>query len=467
GDTWSGNSIGINWNWGGTSGNPIYIGVDQGWYSGSAWARPIFSCGGAACTGASSDFFVMNESKAYNIFDNIELKGLYETPTVHPNYFDMYGTNNTVENVYVHGWTYTGTSGAGQASQIFAGTNSPGTGNIIRYDVGDGSDTNQISMFFTHSGIATAYGNVMNYMPTGLDGCGNNWHDNLFENMTVASGHQDAFLHTSSCSGTTYLVYNNLLRNSTFASSGGAGHYWLNGLGNCGAIGTPLTNCMGYFFNNLAYNNQPGNMIDAGSHFGVNLGTLYIFNNTIQCGTDTTPGDCGIGDNGNAQGGVASGGTMALNLINNHWIAADTTSVLCCSGPAGTGSHGSCYSFTCSETTPVYQTLAQAQAQGYTDASTYVFEPTESNGSTIGTGASLNSLCSAVGAIDADAGAACQEGTTYACLYNSTNHTVSCPSMAAVTRTAGAWNVGAYQFSTSTAQSSAPKAPQGLMASVQ
>ncbi|MGB7730543.1 MAG: hypothetical protein WBL50_21115, partial [Candidatus Acidiferrum sp.] len=442
GDTWSGNSIGINWNWGGTSGNPIYIGVDQGWYSGSAWARPIWTCGGAACTGANSDFFSIG-TKNYNIIDNIEVKGSYETATAHPNFFDGYGSNNIFENIYAHGWVTTIATGI--VSQVFSGLNS-GTNDVLRYNVVDGSDTAQTSMFAVHYGAPIAYGNVMRYIGTGLDGCGDIWHDNLFEYMTNVQGHQDAYLHTGSCTGTTYLVYNNVLRHTLFAGSGGAGHYWLNGLGNCGAIGTPLTNCIGYFFNNLAYDNLPGNMVNLGGHFAVNYGTIYVFNNTIECGTDSTPGDCAIGDNGNAQGGHPSHGTMAINAINNHWIAADRSSVLCCNGPAGSGSRGSCYSFTCSESNGLYQTVKTAKKKGYISASTYAFQPTQSNGSTVGTGASLNSLCTAVSAIDADAGAACKNDTSYACAYNSTNHTVICPTRTAVTRPTGAWDVGAYQF---------------------
>ena len=49
GDTWhkaSGSpGIGGSWTWGqsGTGGNPIYIGVDPTWFSGSSFARPILS----------------------------------------------------------------------------------------------------------------------------------------------------------------------------------------------------------------------------------------------------------------------------------------------------------------------------------------------------------------------------------------------------------------------------------------
>jgi hypothetical protein len=43
GDTWTTANFGVTWVWSGTVANPIYIGVDQSWFSGSAWARPIWN----------------------------------------------------------------------------------------------------------------------------------------------------------------------------------------------------------------------------------------------------------------------------------------------------------------------------------------------------------------------------------------------------------------------------------------
>jgi hypothetical protein len=383
------------------------------------------------------------------------------------------GTYQTFENLYFHGWKTSLTSGT--ASRAFSGgCGEPSTGTTVRYSVSDGSDTAQNMMTFSYPALPIAYGNVMRYMVSGLDGCGDNWHDNLFENMVsqVGGGHQDAFLQNDPCgtynSGQYYFFYNNIVRHTLFASSGGSGHVWLQGLGDCGAIGTPLTNCIGYAFNNVVYDNIPGNMVDVGSHYGVNLGTLYFFNNTVQCGTDTSAGSCEIGDNGNAQGGVAAGGTMAVNLINNHWIVASvTTSVLCCSEPAGAGNRGSCYSFTCSDTTPSYQTVTTANAQGYTDTGNFAFQPTSGSGSTVGAGTNESSLCQSISGINSDAGSACMNATSYACTYNATNHTVSCPANTAIARpTSGGWDIGAYQFS-STTQASVPGPPKGLTATVQ
>ena len=466
GDTWGAANLGVTWNWGGTATNPIYIGVDPTWYSGSSWSRPVWTCAGATCTGDSGYFFGTQTAKAYNILDNIEMTGLFETSSSHPNFVNACGQNQIFENIYIHGWSSNLTGGS--ASEGFhTGCGAASNGTTVRYSVMDGSDTAQNTGWFNHSGMPVAYGNVMRYVVTGIDGCGDNWHDNLFEYMTnqVGGGHQDGLYQYGTCDGSTALIYNNVIRHTTFSGSGGAVKLWLQGNNPCGALGTPLTDCIGYAFNNVVYDNLPGNIIDTGAHFAYNYGTWYIFNNTFDCGTDSTPGNCSIGDNGNAQDHVAANGQMALHSINNHWITTNTSSI-CCSGPAGSGSFGSCYSFTCSETSSIYQTESAASAEGYVDTGNYAFQPVNASGSTVGTGTNESSLCGTISGINAQAGAACMDDTGYACSYDSTNHAVSCPMKAAVIRPAGAWDVGAYQL-TSTTQASAPQPPQGLAASVQ
>src|ERR1019366_1064918 len=45
GDTWTSTSMPWTWgSWAGTSGSFIYIGVDQTWFTGGSWARPIITC---------------------------------------------------------------------------------------------------------------------------------------------------------------------------------------------------------------------------------------------------------------------------------------------------------------------------------------------------------------------------------------------------------------------------------------
>src|SRR5208282_1157790 len=49
GGTWT-------WQWSGSSGSPIYIGVDPAWYAGGSWARPVLTgdnpvCNSSSCSG--------------------------------------------------------------------------------------------------------------------------------------------------------------------------------------------------------------------------------------------------------------------------------------------------------------------------------------------------------------------------------------------------------------------------------
>jgi hypothetical protein len=93
-----------------------------------------------------------------------------------------------------------------------------------------------------------------------------------------------------------------------------------------------------------------------------------------------------------------------------------------------------------------------ANGQGYNDTtSTFGFEPTSAVGSTVGTGTNENSaICSAITSVNSYAGAACQNGTTFAVSYNATNHTVSFPALTVKARpSTAAWDKGAYEYNSS------------------
>lgn len=429
GDTWNGSNLGINWNWGGTATNPIYIGVDPAWYAGSAWARPIWTCGGATCTGAQTGYY-WSSTKSNVILDNIEMAGFFVDTTTNSGavVVNPCGTNQTYENIYIHGWSQspvvTNTVGSG-----FEGCNGSNlTGDVLRYNVIDGTDTAQNMMTGMYLKIPVAYGNVLKYVITCIDATGDNWHDNICDHMVSqpGGGHQDGFYHVSQVYSANSLLYNNIVSNATFAGAGGAVKFWINGNAGC-----PFASCTSYMFNNVIYNNLGPNIFDQGGHLAINYGTWYIFNNTIDCGDDATPGSCGVGDGGN------TGGTMTLTSINNHWITT---------GSSVTG----CTHFTCSSTTDLLQTQAVANSQGYNDTGVYAWLPTSASGSTVNGGTNEQSLCSTIAAISGPAGVACQNGTGYAGVYNQTTHTVSFPALALKSRpTSAAWDIGAYEYTSS------------------
>ena len=109
------------WNWtpkfSGTSGNPIYYGVDQTWWDSSvtgcatAWNRPIFDPGGAEYPNQASDpRMVYIGAHPYQTLDNFEFRGYYAdgagSPITH-DYVDFGDGGNpglVVENCYFHGW---------------------------------------------------------------------------------------------------------------------------------------------------------------------------------------------------------------------------------------------------------------------------------------------------------------------------------------------------------------------------
>ena len=458
GDTWNGTSIGITWNWAGTSANPIYIGVDPGWPA-TGWTRPIWSCGKVACTGSQTGNFIAIQ-KAYVILDNIELTGLFETSTYHPSFVSAQGIGDIAENLYMHGWGHDSTLVGQASSPAFS---SLARGSVLRYNVEDGSDTTDDMMYFTHGATPTAYGNYIRYVQTGIDGCGDNWHDNVVEyGGWPGGGHEDGLYQYAPCYATTVFMYNNIVRHFTWAGAGGDVKFWMSG--------NNFTTATGYAFNNLIYDNLTGNMVGTGGHFGpknptggcvandpnptvdCSYGTWYFFNNTVACGTDAIPAsNCQLGDSSNSQGGVKSGAYMNLHLSNNHWISSGMSSALICTQA----------SFVCTDTNSVFQTFAAANGQGYNDTSeTLAFSPPPSGkGSTVTVGTNIQTLCATIAAYDSLAGAACQNETTYACEYDATNHVVVCPTRAPIARGA-APNVGAYQFSYT--QSSTPAPPKGL-----
>ena len=420
GDTWGAANFTINWVWSGTASNPIYIGVDKAWFSGGSWARPIWN---AEQNNAAS--YMFNTGNAWIVLDNFEITGQYMCQGCDFHTISIAAANITAENFYVHGWSHAeGVTGATLGTTFWTATCGGNTaGTTVRYNVIDGSDTTKDQMTSIVFCTPNAYGNYMHFVVTGINGVGDNWHDNVIDDIRIpATGpaHQDGIFHYGPAYSQAPLIYNNIVRNATSSPSlGGAVKFWLSG-NNCNTA-------VGYAFNNIIYNNIPPNVFDTGGHFACSYGTWNIFNNTIDCGMDTSPGSCGVGDSGN------KGGTMVLHSINNHWISVSSTSLFC--------NH-----FTCDERSSMFQKVGAAKKRGYTSRSEYAFQPSSSNGSTVGKGTDQSALCTAVDAIDSNAGAACKNGTTYACAYNSTNHTVSCPAITSVKRPTGAWDVGAYQF---------------------
>src|SRR5208283_3802249 len=114
----------------GVSGNNIYFGVDQTWYTGSSWARPILNAGGTAVSSSpgGTNIFVYFGSN-YITFDNFEMTGAYwpANPTYGSNaFFNMGSSKNVdVKNCYMHGWTDQQTGGRDWGAGFLGDTHTP------------------------------------------------------------------------------------------------------------------------------------------------------------------------------------------------------------------------------------------------------------------------------------------------------------------------------------------------------
>jgi hypothetical protein len=381
----------------------------------------------------------------YVTFDNIEMTGLYwNGGQKHDDYFYVLATNFEIEHMYFHGWV-TG-SPSYDASAAFADSsngNSALAGTKFHDNIVDGSDTSE-NGFTGETNFEQVYNNYFRYVHVAVFVSSNIVHDNLVEYpvISVTGDHANSFALFSPLSGTNLLVYNNVDRN-TSSCSGCVNFYLMQDTGTNSRYAT-------YFFNNVAYNLNPSNVVDIGpSNPSGSYGSFYLLNNTIECGNDSSQVGCFA---------PVSGNTSTIYDINNHWITSGGNS---CSGVVS--------GVTCTATTTLYQTLATANGQGYNDTSeTYAFSPasgcTSSTCGTVQKGTNKQTYCTAIAAINANAGTACQSTTGYACTYNTSNHTISCPNMTSVTRpTSTAWDIGTYKHNT---QDPPPNPPQGLAAVV-
>jgi hypothetical protein len=442
GDTWIASDLGINWQWGSAS-NPIYVGVDQTWFNssvcGASWCRPIFNANHTTLAQASDDFVNIFTNANGTIFDNIELTG----QDGNGSYFLVTAPNIEIKNMYMHGWA----TGSNNDVGCVSGSGAIG-GSSFHDSICDGSDTNKNYFNGVYAELPVVYNVYIRYAVSGLLGSFNIVHDVLVEFPVISccGDHANAIFNFGPYSGTTVIMYNNVVRHTSGCS--GCVNMWFDG--NAGADSSLVS----YGFNNVLYDLNPSNIFIAGSHPPGPWGTYYFLNNTIECGTDSSlvGSQCfGNGETGN---------TLKVNSTNDHAVSSSNGSTGC------SVNGGACNSIV----TDLLQSLSTANGQGYASAQSYAFSPvgtcTSGTCGTVQHGTNEQSLCTTIGGIDAAAGAACKSDTTYAVGYNTANHTVIAPARTAVPRpTSGAWDIGAYQFSSSQAQ--APQPPANLQAAVQ
>src|SRR3990167_2065035 len=414
GDTWGNSCFEWIWSWSGTSGARIYLGVDKTWYAGGAWTLPILDAQGSDVSGGNNRMLRFNSG--YVTFDNFELTGMrwISGAPFGGSAFINAGTSQYlfIENNYLHGWTNNvSTEDVGSGIMSTSQNPSLNVGMEIRYNVFDGSDTAAVLADPNCTGAcqgslnALWYGpivhhNIIRYVSNGYIGAAQQFNDNLIEyirDSTSAGVHENAFENNADPCATGLIFYNNVIRHIK-----------------AGVTVWPDPDSPGctpsYAWNNVIYDTTAGNVWNIGTP---TTGTIHIYNNTVQCGPESTPTyQCISYTNG-------SDGTVE----NTHLMTSNAT-------PIGGGP---------TEITNIIHTMATANGQGYSSGGTYGYAP-PAGGSTIGAGTNLTASCTG------NLATLCQD-TTFACSYDSANHLPICPARTPQQRpSSGAWDAGAYQF---------------------
>jgi hypothetical protein len=551
----------------GSSGNPVYYGVDKTWYdttmSGctSSWNRPIFNLQGAVPT--DSLYRIITLSSSYMTLDNFEITGMLNVGspgnggTTVFDWGDGSETGVTVQNMYVHGMvnkyfsvgtgniaanattvtnfvpfsyspsasgaflaagtaglpcttggcnggiqlqgggipegnstptvtaitgsnpytiTFTNTAGAPRSActgclfwigndylGVTGGINGPTTNDIMQDNVIDFSDDAEWQMNpYEDCGLSEGNNNFCIGSGTADWRLPNIWRNNVIRNVaSVAvaecsewSGNLIEYIrlsinptaHTNviECEGNDNPIngatffYNNVIRHTNNPNPNTPTGQTSVGLGNIQAV--PGSDETAYIFNNVMYDTLNNAAIERGNGSG---GHQVTFNNS---------GDCGPSWELTYQ---FSNPLVSGDTYYNNYCATTNSTPLNCSG------------LTCG--TNLFPTPSAAKAAGYTENETYAYSPPSSSSlTTTAAATSISSICAAISAENAAAGAACLNDTTYAVNYDSATHAVTGPARTAISR-GSTPNIGAYQFSAGSADSSgttAPAPPTGLEATV-
>jgi hypothetical protein len=370
------------WSWvlpsSGTIGNPIYYGVDQSWFNGVSWSRPVFD-GGMVVPTADSLLRVLNVS--YLTFDNIEMKNLLAGTNEGPAFLHLDSSGNILmENLYLHGWDLQEPGNPNDSAHgAIYGTSSVGPNTV------DHALISNSEFSLTHNnGVAirsideVSYTTVHDVSSLCL-GCVT-VHHSTFYNISFPVNDFDPSYHTNGI----YLigngsVYDTLIYN--FAANG-APIYPNPASSGSGAC----QNWTQYIYNNvIIFASSPSAVVlidvdpDAPASSGA-CGTVYIWNNTLQ-------------SNGNkvairtAWHGGATTHLAKAEVQNNHVINLDGADHNCFSNSCDSNAFAP-DSFTYNHS--VFQTNATANAQGYTRANNYA--PANRVGGTVSRGVVPTSL---------------------------------------------------------------------------
>jgi hypothetical protein len=293
------------------------------------------------------------------------------------------------------------------------------------------------------------YNNYIAYLDNAEFGEINLFHDNVIANMVPPSNsvHGNC-IHLFGSANITEIIYNNYV---TCLNTGTPDEMFL--IEETGGATV-------YAFNNVMTKDGHG------SGFEIKNGnTNYLFQNTQECGPDSSP----------ASTCTQLSGNPMVTLRNNLGITSNSNNnTVTESGFSGTLTASVMASKTCSGGaqnlyggTQICGPIGSGNGTGNLNRNqTYPFAPLDSTAAaTVGTAANSISLCTEVSQINAEAGTACLKDTTLGVAYNTSSHTVSYPARTPIVHaTSGNWQIGAYESGSGAAQ---PNPPAGLAAMVQ
>lgn len=442
GDTWhydaNAGTKGLPWSISasGTSGNAIYWGVDHAWWNsgicGASWCRPILNGDNPTSTtavasckaGSATDTWMMDVTGGWVQVDDLEMLGMCWDQTTIPYFSDYYlameAPNDTVSNVYLHGWTHTANASS-QATGFMGNTEG-----YVKHYIGvvvDGQDSDSKSLCAMCFGVYDVENSVFRYNSNIVGNGGHTIANNLFEyiNEPYDSAHGNVMEWNNEAGGGQNYVYNNVVRHNTVAVT-----LWTCPAGN-----------NDYYFNNVMFDNvsQMWDIAEAQAGCTTLSGSANFYNNTFVDGTVGPPP-----------------GSWNGYFRNTFWVNSGSPSPT----PAAI-------------IKTLQPTTAQASTFGYSAPTSFQPATVDCNGNSgatncpVGAGDNLTSLCNAIS--DTAVKTACLSDGTGGPNYDAIKHRVNGNIRPAAPRsTSGNWDVGAYQYGTAVA---VPGTPLSLKAVAQ
>jgi putative cofactor-binding repeat protein len=354
----------------GSPGNPIYFGVDDTWFNGASWSRPVFDLSGAIWT-----FAPVLASLVHDVtLDGFEIRNeLVDTANQWPPRGTISvdgGSSVAIQDVYIHSWGVQNPQ-LGSDEYPFGGIAfyDGSTGCSVKNSVLDGGIGNDSGTAIY--GGASIQGNIIENVPNGIlifDSGADVSGNQVFNISSPADPNARANSIFVSASAN---VYNNIVHDVAPAASA----IYLQSA-NHGSANTQ------YVYNNLVWNagaNPPIVINSQGMVIG-STSNQFIYNNTLSAGAAA---GCII---------VATQYLPATNLSvqNNHCISDQSSSQAWCWNNAGGN-------FQCGLVTNVvfsnniFMTTAASASQGYAIGNS--FQPSSASAGTVGAGLNLSTSC--------------------------------------------------------------------------